>query len=109
LGATLPVASWRATIRTAELAETANFTAALRREWPSLTCRTIRSRKSVERVFGIANHLLTEVNHDYLLNGIPDSQNLHAALGVSFQEVVHSVPTEKTEVVKASAILGRTE
>ena len=26
---------------------------------------TIRSRKSVERVFGIANHLLTEVNHDY--------------------------------------------
>ena len=31
-GATLPVASWRATFRTAELAEMANFAAALRRE-----------------------------------------------------------------------------
>ena len=34
---------------------------------------------------------------------------LNKKLDVSFQEVVHSVPTEKTEVVKASAILGRTE
>ncbi|MFU0508048.1 hypothetical protein ACLKMW_26455, partial [Pseudaminobacter sp. NGMCC 1.201702] len=31
-GAMLPVAAWRATIRTAELAETENFSAALRRE-----------------------------------------------------------------------------
>ncbi|WP_222404018.1 hypothetical protein, partial [Rhizobium leguminosarum] len=54
--------------------------------------RTFRVSPGTQAQLTLPNWLL---GHD---NGM--------ALGVSFQEVVHSVPVEKAEVVKASVILG---
>jgi hypothetical protein len=66
-----PPRSRRAVIRLmTNEGDTLKCAAVARREWPASTYAATRSRRSIEYSLGIANHLLTEVNHGPSQKGI---------------------------------------
>ena len=70
-GSSRPLVPAAFTSFTTKDTDTSKWLAAARREWPASTNPATRSRKSREYGFGMANHLLTEVNHKPNPTGIP--------------------------------------